>query len=215
MNYDKYRYIYPPRAENAVHPDTLSEDRYAGYIAQPKLNGDCTVIFTNGIETIVMDRNNKPFKKRIPMLDTLKTLFKGDQGKWMILVGEHMIKSKKNAQGVTWNNKFVIFDILAHDGVHLIGKTFQERVDLLDELYGTDRFIDPFLYATEISDVYRVRSFYDHYKFTELFKELIQIDMYEGIVLKRAASPLQNGISSTNNSSSQVKTRKPTKNYNF
>lgn len=215
MNYDNYRYIYPPRAEHAVHPDTLSQERYTGYIAQPKLNGDCTVIFTNGIETIVMDRNNKPFKKRIPMFDTLCQLHKGDPGKWMILVGEHMVKSKKDARGETWNNKFVIFDIIAYNGIHLIGQTFQQRVELLDSLYGTTRFIDQFLYATTITDVFRVRSYYDHTQFTALFKELIKVDMYEGIVLKRAASPLQNGISSTNNSSSQVKTRKPTKNYNF
>jgi len=215
MNYDNYRYIYPPRAEHAVHPDTLSQERYTGYIAQPKLNGDCTVIFTNGIETIVMDRNNKLFKKRIPMLATLEQLHKGDPGKWMILVGEHMVKSKKDARGETWNNKFVIFDIIAYNGIHLVGQTFQQRVELLDSLYGTTRFIDQFLYATTITDVFRVRSYYDHTQFTALFKELIKVDMYEGIVLKRAASPLQNGISSTNNSSSQVKTRKPTKNYNF
>lgn len=214
MNYDSYRYIFPPRAEYPVHPDTLSTDRYKGYGAQPKLNGDCTLIFTNGTETIVMDRNNKPFKKVIPMLNTLKSIHTGT--KWMVLVGEHMIKSKKNIQGEIWNNKFVIFDIIVHDNIHLLGQTFEQRIELLDKLFGTMRVInDPFLYATPISDVFRVRTFYDYKEFTSLFKELIKTDMYEGIVLKKLNSPLQNGTSSTNNHLSQVKTRKPTKNYNF
>lgn len=214
MNYDNYRYIFPPRAEFPVHPDTLSTDRYQGYIAQPKLNGDCTLIFTDGTQFIVMDRNNKPFKKVIPMLNKLQQLKFGS--KWQVFVGEHMVKSKKNIQGDIWNNKFVIFDILVHDSIHLLGKTFDERIQLLDKLFGTIRLInDPFLYSTPYEDIFRVRSFYDHEQFTNLFKELIKTDMYEGIVLKKANSPLQNGVSSTNNHLSQVKTRKPTKNYLF
>src|ERR1035437_2784061 len=131
IKYDFFRYIYPPRADNSVPPEALASYDNGTYIAQPKLNGDCMVVFTNGIQTVVMDRHKKTFSKTIKMLPTLQKLHRetstektGEQkNKWMILVGEHMAKSKKNAAGKTWNDKFVIFDIIAYDNMQLIGKT--------------------------------------------------------------------------------------------
>ena len=47
------------------------------------------------------------------------------------------------------------------------------------------------------------------------YKDLVLIDMYEGFVLKKKKSKLKNGVSQKNNSGSQIKVRKPTKNYDF
>lgn len=221
--YPKYRYLFPPRAENALPDNQLSTFDNGTYIAQPKLNGDCMLVFTNGLETIIMDRHKKEFLKTIKMTPTLGKLHREStnvvKNKWMVLVGEHMVKSKKNAEGKVWNEKFVIFDIIVFDGIQLIGKTFEERQLLLDNLYGkeevaltsTGTYTDKFLYATEIEDVFRVKSFRDC--FSAVWNDLIKIDMYEGLVLKRANAKLENGNTQKNNMNSQMKFRKPTKLY--
>lgn len=221
--YKNFRYIFPPRPENAVPSDSLQQYDNGTYIAQPKLNGDCMLIFTNGAQTIVMDRHKKEFLKTVKMLPTLSKLHRetdtGEKNKWMVLVGEHLIKSKKNAEGKVWNEKYVIFDIIAFDGMQLIGKTFQERQDLLEKLYGKEEialtkdgaYTDKFLYATNIEDVFRVKSFRDC--FTSIYNDLTKIDMYEGLVLKRADAKLENGSTQRNNTNSQMKFRKPEKNY--
>lgn len=227
--YSKFRYIYPPRAENALPASSIKDYDDGTFLAQPKLNGDCLLIFTNGIETIVMDRHKKQFSKPIKMMESLKMLHresisekKDDKSnKWMILVGEHMVKSQRNEAGDIWNEKYVIFDIIAFDGIQLIGKTFQERVELLDKLYGkeeialtkTGTYTDKFLYATNVEGVFRVKSFYDC--FTTIWNDLIKIEMYEGLVLKRMGARLENGNSQKNNTSSQIKFRRPTKNYSY
>jgi len=229
IKYSSYRYLYPPRAEKALSYNTLSTYDNGTYIAQPKLNGDCMLLFTNGVETIVMNRHKETFSKTIKLLPSLKTLHRetlneksGDEkNKWMILVGEHMTKSQKNAEGKIWNDKYVIFDIIAFDGMQLIGKTFAERQELLDKLYGKEEvaltkdgaYTDKFLYATEIPGVFRVKSFRDC--FSALWADLIKIEMYEGLVLKKADAKLENGASQKNNVNSQVKFRKPTKNYAY
>lgn len=215
MKYDKYSFIFPPRVEVPTPYETLSQqDRYLGYCAQPKLNGDCMLIYTNGVETIIKHRDGEDFKKVIKMKDKLSVLHQG-QG-WMCLVGEHMIKNKKGCDGKPFNEKFVIHDILVYNGVHLLGQTFMQRIQLLDELFGTTRLInDPWLYSTEYEDVFRVRTFFDSNEFLNLFLEIIKVDMYEGFVLKKLNAELLPGRREKNNETSLAKIRKPTKMYNF
>ena len=221
--YNIFKYVYPPRPENALPSTLLNTYDNNVYIGSPKLNGDCMLIFTNGIETHIRDRHNKPFLKAISpsLLPQLKKLHKESaddkKNKWMCIVGEYMIKSKKDGNGKLFNEKFVIFDIIVFDSMQLIGKTFLQRQELLDDLYGCSTeahpgcYIDKFLYSTEHKDIYRARYFTT--SFLTLWNELVDIDMYEGWVLKMANSPLENGLGEKNNTKSQVKFRKPTKNY--
>jgi hypothetical protein len=51
--------------------------------------------------------------------------------------------------------------------------------------------------------------------FTKLFNEIIEVDLYEGLVLKKANSKLNFGFNEQNNNDWQVKCRKPTKIYNY
>lgn len=227
--FNKFRYIYPPRPENALPAESLEAYDIEKYMAQPKLNGDCMLVFTNGIETHVWNRHKEKFKKAIklePIFHKLHretiTDIKGEKtNKWMVLVGEYMAKSKKNHLDEVWNDKFVIFDIIAYDGFQLIGHTFKERMELLDRLYGKDDMeltadgveTHKFLYTTPVEGVFRVKTFFNC--FTALWNDLVKIDMMEGLVLKQADAALENGITQLNNSAGQVKFRKPTKNYQF
>jgi hypothetical protein len=48
-----------------------------------------------------------------------------------------------------------------------------------------------------------------------MFEELIKIDMVEGLVMKRKSGKLEIGNTENNNTKSQIKFRKATKNYKF
>lgn len=224
--YRSFRYIYPPRPELAVPATRLAEleEEYI-YMAQPKLNGDSMLVFTNGIELHTYNRHKQQTKKIIGDRDRFLELHRetvgdgSDKNKWIVLVAEYMDKGKRNEWDENRNGDLVLFDIIAFDSVQLVGKTFKERVDLMDKLYGTEdkEILDDgirhhkFLYTTPVKGVYRVKTFREC--FTGLWNDLVEIDMFEGLVLKRADAPLENGVSQKNNTSTQVKIRKQTKNY--
>jgi ATP-dependent DNA ligase len=128
------------------------------------------------------------------------------------LNGETLNKSKLDERGITFNQKLILFDILVFDSDYLVGKTFQERIYLLDSMYGNNISDKEYLHG--ISDnIYRVKS---HDKdFKNLFDTYTKIDLIEGLVLKRKNSKLELATSEKNNWRSQIKCRKPEKNYKY
>jgi hypothetical protein len=208
--YLNYRYIFPPRPKNAI-PDTELEFWDNGsLIAQPKLNGSNCVIFTNGVKTIVMNRHNQRLTNFNISDNEIKDIYRGEG--WMILNGEYMNKSKSDENNQVFNHKFVIFDILGYNGDYLVGKTFEERIVLLDELYGQIDSDKEYLFKVT-ENVYRVKSYKVNFK--NIFDKLTSIDMIEGLVMKRKNARLELGTSENNNIKSQLKCRKATKNYKY
>lgn len=137
------------------------------------------------------------------------SLYRGNG--WFVLNGEYMNKSKINQKGNVFNQKLVIFDVLVYNGVQTIGMTFNERIELLNKLFVSTEYDG---YINKISEnVYIVKSFYQNFKNT--YEKIVQIDMYEGWVLKKKGSKLKNGLSEKNNTDTQMKFRKPTKNYSY
>jgi ATP-dependent DNA ligase len=207
--YNSYRYLYPPRPETQIPSNSIQT--YEGkYFAQPKLNGSSLIVFTNGVQVIIKNRHNEDITNVKMDRKEFLSLHRGKG--WMIISGEYMNKSQKNAKGNFFNHKFVIWDIIAINNQQIIGQTFEERIKLLDNLYGTEDCEDPFLYKIN-EYTYRVKTFTSD--FQKLFQELIVIGMYEGLVFKKKDARLKNGTRSNNNSSSQLKCRKPTKNYKY
>jgi hypothetical protein len=181
-------------------------------LGQPKLNGSNTSIYTNGIKTMVMNRHNQRLTNFELPQDELKSLHRGNEGEWLMLNCEYLNKSKQDERSVTFNHKLIIFDILVFKSEYLVGSSFSERITLLDELYGTKDSEKPYLYS--ISDnVYRVKTYDKDFK--RIFDDLTKIDMVEGLVLKRASAKLEIGNTENNNTKSQLKARKPTKNYRY
>ena len=147
----------------------------------------------------------------IPKEEILK-LYTGSNGEWQLLNGEYLNKAKKGEHGKSFNHKFVIFDILVNKGKYLVGSTFSDRINLLDELYGKKKSDQKHLYG--ISDnVYRVKTYTKG--FSKLFTELSKTDMYEGGVMKLKKGKLERGTSEKNTNKVQIKARKPTKGYRF
>jgi hypothetical protein len=69
------------------------------------------------------------------------------------------------------------------------------------------------LYKTEVENIYKVNNFFGN--FTDIYKELIAVDMVEGFVLKRKNGRLEMLTREQNNTGWAVKVRKPTANYLF
>ena len=211
---NSFRYIYPPRAETKSPPSGLSTYERMGFIAQPKLNGSCGVLFLDGLGTArLMGRHNNDFVRIGIDKEHLRSLHRG--AGYMILVGEYMNKSQKDSNKKLFNEVFVIFDIICYNGRQLINSTFLERQELLDTLYPSfdyDAKFDDYIRYVSPS-TYRVNNFVSG--FEPLFKKIVDTQMYEGFVLKRPDGKLENGLRETNNTGWQLKIRKPTKNYKY
>lgn len=209
MYYNNYKYIYPPRPENKIAPESLDTfDKMHLFLGQPKLNGSSMQVYTNGVELNIMNRHKKPLLCKIDK-EELKKLHKGNG--WMVLCGEYMNKSQKDECGKVWNDKFVIFDILVYEGNHLLNSTFHERYLLLEKLYEYNVVKKHISMISQ--NCFRVNSIYNDFKYT--YDDLIKSDMYEGLVLKQLNGKLENGFNESNNVKTQLKCRKGNKNYKF
>ncbi len=211
MKYASFRYIYPPRPKNPIPNTELSFWDNGSLIAQPKLNGSNCLIFTNGEKHIAMNRHNGRMTNFQIKDEEIAALYKGTGG-WTVLNGEYMNKSKQDETRTAFNHKFVIFDILVDDGDYLVGKTFEERIALLDSMFGQEDSEKDYLYGIS-ENVYRVKSYMNG--FNMLYDRLTPIDMIEGLVLKRKSARLEMGNTELNNVKSQIKCRKETKNYKY
>lgn len=212
MRYDKFRYLFPPRPKNPIDPSELDFFDNNTLIGQPKINGSNCVLFTDGRQTLVMNRHNSRLTGFNLNQDELNSLYRGEKGEWMVLNGEWLNKSKKDETGNVLNHKLVIFDILVYKSDYLVGSTFSERIDILTDLYGEKVSDKDYLYS--ISDnVYRVKNYESN--FQEIFNHLSQIDFVEGLVLKRKNAKLEIGNTENNNTKSQIKCRKKTKLYKY
>ena len=210
MKYDKYRYLYPPRPKNAISPEDLTFWDNDSLLAQPKLNGSNSTIYTDGKKVIIMNRHGQRLTNVRVDDSEILSLYRGNG--WMILNCEYLNKNKGDETGQPFNHKFVIFDILCYDGDYLVGKTFEERVQILDSLYGQKDCEKDYLFGIS-ENVYRVKSYLTG--FNELYNKLTPIDMIEGLVMKRRNARLEVGSSENNNTKSQIKCRKGTLNYKY
>lgn len=203
------KYIYPPRPETKIAPPSLKMfDEMDIYLAEPKLNGSSMEVYTDGKTVTTMNRHNDTIACKIDKSELL-ALHRG-KGQ-MILCGEYLNKNQKDETGKPWNIKYVIWDIIMYEGKHLLGSTFEERKKLLAELYPTDTYSH---FVRQISEnCYRVSAINNG--FEKFFKEIIKFEIFEGLVLKRRDGKLENGTTAANNTRTQIKCRKPTKNYNF
>lgn len=203
-------YVYPPRPEKMFPASELSHfESMNMFIAQPKLNGSCCVAIVNGEKCNFYNRRKETFSKFVFSGNEMRNSF-SERG-LTIFCGEYLNKSQRDAKTENTNGRLVLFDIIWYAGKSLVGTKFDERQKLLRSLFTTteyDKWID------RISDnLFIVKNFESN--FDEIWKELIQQDVYEGLVLKKKRGLLRPGTSQQNNTDWQIKCRKPTKNYSF
>lgn len=221
MKYDKFIYIYPPRPEHKTKPQNLNSFGNSGdYIAQPKYNGSCCIVFTNGKELLVYNRH----KELLNLLTNYKEIdFRGlsKTGNWFVYCGEYLNKSKISERGVKDNNKFIIWDILVNDGSYLIGSTTMDRLELLEGIFPSKRMVIGesgmelynHLCVTDLNNIYKAPTYLNN--FTDLYNDIVKTPLYEGLVIKKRDAKLAFGFQELNNHEWQIKCRKETKIYNF
>jgi len=208
VRYDSYRYLWPPRPELKLTADKLPTFDDGRFVAQPKLNGANVLAFIKETESQVMNRHNENKTGSINV--DFRSLHRGTG--YMVLNGEWMEKSKKDENGNNFNQHFVLFDILVYDGWILSGSTAADRIRLMKDLYGNEQH-SKFLYQTGVPNVVRVKTYAGN--FQSLYNQLVPIDMYEGVVLKRRDAILNHPFSQSANTKWLIKARKETKIYKF
>lgn len=214
-------YIYPPRAENRILPDRIKDYNTGEYIAQPKYNGDAVILIYDGQKISVFNRHKGAYTKLKTDLSGIKNLLP-DTGKKYVFAGEYLSKNKTGEGGKPINNVLIIWDILVWADNWLVGSTFSERADLIESVFPAQRLevneygkLEGFIHMIKTAEpnIYRAPAYVGN--FDSLYKELIQTDLYEGLVLKRADAKLQAGFAESNNAGWQIKVRKETNNYFF
>jgi ATP-dependent DNA ligase len=221
MEYNSFKYIYPPRPEYKIMPDELH--RFGDeWIAQPKYNGDCVMIYTNGQEFHVYNRRGEKYTKKFNV-DIFYLSFL--QGKWYCFVGEYLNpKLKKGENGNLLTDRVVLFDVLVANSKYLLGYPLWERLKILNVIFEPYNMSvlkngeldnSEFMLKTDVPDFYVASSFVSNGNLEELFEQVIKVDAYEGLVVKNSNASLQPSFNEKNNELWQFKCRKPTKVYNF
>jgi hypothetical protein len=188
------------------------------YVVQPKYNGTCCIVFTNGTEVYVYNRHKQPMAWYSPDID-FKGLAHSDQ--WYVYTGEYLNKGKLGESGAKEKDKFIIWDILVWANQYLIGDDLLTRINLLEETYPCQRGkigengleMYEHLCQTNLNGIYKAPSYMNG--FLKLFEDISKTDLYEGLVLKKIESKLSYGFQMLNNHDWQIKCRKPTKVYHF
>lgn len=217
MYYNSFKYLYPPRPEFKTCPKELDKYDNGEYYAQPKYNGTCCIVFTNGDELRVYNRHKREMKYSHAI--NFRKLAKSPS--WYVYAGEYLNKGKAGETGKKERDKFVIWDVLVWDGNYLTGTSLHERLDLLENIYpcsramirGKEMEIYEHLCCTEIDGIYKAPTYTVY--FEPLYRDIAKTDLYEGLVIKKIDSKLQPGFHELNNTDWQIKCRKETKIYNF
>lgn len=187
-------FLYPPRPELAIPPQTIKHFEEEGFWAQLKKNGTCTCIFIDGDGFVSWKtRHNEPHKMWSPDEATQKYFSKF---KNCAFAAELLHSKVKGGQ----KNTLYLFDIMKWDNDLLLDTTFEERQKILQKIVPLQKnIVIAKNYAQDL---------------TGLFYSLKNPED-EGIVLKNPQAKLRSCLRAGLNSGWQVKCRKPTKNYSF
>lgn len=209
MIYQRYRYLYPPRPEMAVAPNTIPLYEESGWWAQAKMNGTCCIIYVPpDRRSFAMGRHGadnkltwqpgarwKAFENTLP-----------GQG-WFVLVGELL-----HSKGVTDNNGEVIrdtvclHDLLVDDGEYLIGQTYRHRFVRLCLRFG----------GYPEQGVMLAPTFHGGFRDTfQAYHKLPGKPAVEGLVFKNPDAPLALCVNAKANASWQHKCRIATDHLSF
>lgn len=210
----KEKYVmFLPRAQHSIRPEKVGQ--FKGYIGQYKYNGARTLIFVLPDGSVELwnrhQEKHKQYKITKRMIRSIRSL-NLSSGFFHVLDGELMHAKTKGIKG-----RIVLYDILVHKSEYLVGSTYKDRYILLDSVCGrpqqteaeTGRGI-----ALKAKEALWLAPCFSG-DLTERFKDHIDLDEIEGLVLKDPKGKLDFGVAVDNNSAWQIRCRKPHKNYEY
>ena len=192
---------YPPRAELAMSPANLLAFERSGWIAQAKLNGSYAVIdIVDGEQTAY---NRHKVKVNWPLPDLTGFISNGT------ICGEWLNKAQADETG-TIPKYLGIHDITNFEGEYLNKLAYADRYSMILDVFTPKEGN----YVLPVCEGLCVLENYEDY-WTEIFNELTNVPLIEGLVIKNTKAKLKYGFSVNSNASWQYKFRKPTLNYKY
>jgi len=213
MRYDSFVYIYPPRPTMAIKPKSSAFEGMKsrdGWTAQLKLNGQRNMIYIYPSGEIEFwNRRKEKHRNYTPpefLLDQVRSIF-DNRGQWMVIDGELLHAKDRNIK-----NTLYVWDILVCDDELLIGKTLDFRYNLLLERMHGGRLVSD--YVMVASPNIWVASNVGPDEFDDAFEQCAK-SYVEGLMFKDINAKLQPCFTDKNNSSWQVRCRRPHGAYRF
>lgn len=209
MTFDAYQYLWPPRPEKAIPDNLLGYYEQKKWIAQVKKNGTCTVLYVQPDRRVIVKTrhksDHKAWKPSKEFTDQFQELLPG--AGWFVFAGELLHSKTPHIKDTIY-----LFDLLVDNGNYLVGETLQARLKRLHTLFprkvktisNSHYVVTPKLWVAETI----TRRFQERFNKLDLKED-------EGLVLKDPTAKLNFCVKMDSNSASQVKCRKPTKNYIF
>ena len=114
-------------------------------------------------------------------------------------------------------DRIVLYDILVHNSEFLVGSTYDSRHSLLTSVCGAPRELEKDtgrgIALVAKDGLWLAQCFSED--LAARFKDHLDLDEIEGLVLKDPGGKLEFGVSVKNNSAWQIRCRKPHKNYAY
>jgi len=210
MKYNQFKFLFPPRPENAIPAAMLNFYEGRGWMAQYKKNGTNTIIaISPEKEFTAMTRHNAEHKAWA-LTDHIKQelvrLF--PEPEWYVLCAEVMHSKTPNIKDTIY-----IHDMLVWMSEFMINSTFIERAKLLDSKLITNVEAQSHYVCDSEGKIWYAKRFTEG--FLAMFKAIRDVKVDEGLVLKDPDGQLRACRTATENSSWQVKCRHSAKGYAF
>lgn len=208
LDYQEFKYLYPPRPENIISHDRIPYYEKTGWVAQYKKNGTNTIIACSPTgELTLMNRHfekHKAWQITSHLKDALAKIL--PKGSWTVLTGEIL-----HNKTPTVKDTLFIHEVLVYESKFLLGTTFLERQKILEKLLpgGEEKYshfeLTPKLWRAKLLTK----------DLEGLFLAIKEPKIDEGLVLKKPDGILKFCDTTKSNAAWQIKVRYPAKNYSF
>lgn len=209
---DDFKVIYPPRPKSKVlYTQLPTFEKFGEWCVQRKFNGTRTLVHISpGRNVNFINCHGEKHKRWNPPNDLHSQILSLDlESKEYWLDCELLHEKTSNPN---YKNKLVLFDVLCHGKYLFRSLNLQKRLELLSQICKSPKIVDHI--ALKVSNnILMAETFYDN--FLQRYKEMLQFDEIEGVVLKKYTSVLDNDGRKPYDVSWQVRCRKPHKNYSF
>jgi len=207
--------LFPPRPKSRVNPTAIKTYMRRGYIGQRKFNGTHVVVNVTPERKVgILTRHGdspKQFSLSVSHAKQILSL-NLESGLEYWLQGELLNNKTTNPN---YKGKIVFFDVL-QAGRYLYGDPpLMKRIEMLANICRNPTELEPYhgIALATTKDIWMAETFTRN--LVERYKEMIQYDEIEGLVLKKPKSCLDNFGQKEYDVNWMLRCRKPNKLYQF